>query len=347
MSISKYGKYMKPVVKWNAKAISVFFLIMALVMVVLGVWLGFFKTNGFVKTEAVITAIDREPDTSSDNADSYFDIPTVKYTVNGKEYVQKLSTNTNGKKVGDTVKVLYNPANPAEADLDEPGIAIYLLVVGAVLLAGSLYAIVKPGRQKKALRERQEEDGTAGQPLFMPSEKVTERKVYFKQDLGTAKGTCRIIDEDENLLYEAQCLKFSLLADTQYLFVDHENGIEREHLAGKTATTTSSAIYAFDAHSTFTFDGRDVWKYLHENGIRIENTFDGVMPAFRILRDGETIALATMTGKNAREVDQGEKSKWTNVTARGFFRVTTSEKYLDVIFTCLFAITRTEMMIYN
>ena len=37
----------------------------------------------------------------------------------------------------------------------------------------------------------------------------------------------------------------------------------------KTVTSSSDAPWVLDNHSTFSLNGEDVWKSLHENGIEI------------------------------------------------------------------------------
>jgi hypothetical protein len=152
-------------------------------------------------------------------------------------------------------------------------------------------------------------------------------------------------DGDRNLLFEAVCDKFSLVGDSLYTFVDREHGTQKQYSMGKTLTQSSDGMFALDNHSSFTLDGREVWKQLHKNGIRIETGLDGLKWAYTLYRDEEEIARIVSTGRKVHEEDAG--GVLSKMPVPGFFRIWTREKNLDAIFMVAFAIGRTDMMLYN
>ena len=335
----------KPWLIIPSKVLAALLLLVSLVVIGVGIYVGFFESRGFESATATIVRIDEEDDVTSaePNAKSY--TTTVTYTVDGKAYTEVLDTYTSSYKVGKEVKIKYDPANPATIHADSPGITIYLIGLGVLLLAGSIFTIVKNSRQRREVQEEKYENGEP-RPVFSPSRQLAEeREVYFLTDLGTAKGTCHLEDGDRNLLYEAQCDKFSLVGDSLYTFVDWEHNVRQQYSVGKTLTQSSDGLFVLDNHSSFLLDGRDIWKTLHENGVRIETGLDGIKWTYTLYRDEEPIARIVSTNKKVHEEDEG--GILSKVPFPGFFRIWTREENLDVIFLTAFAIGRTDMMLYN
>ena len=339
------NRIFKPWLIIPPKVVAALLILLALVVIGVGVYVGFFESRGFESATATIVRIDEEDDVTSAEANAKTYTTTVTYTVDGQAYTEILDTYTSSYKVGKEVKIKYDPADPATIHADSPGITLYLIGLGVLLLAGSILTLVKNSRQRKEVKASKAADGEP-QPLFGPSQQLAEeREVYFLTDLGTAKGTCHIEDAARDRLYEAVCDQFSLLGDSLYTFVDHEHGRETAYSVGKTDTTSSNGLFVLDNHSTFTLDGRDVWKQLHKNGIRIETGLDGLRWAYTIYRDDVEIARVVNTNKKVHEEDAG--GILTKVPFPGFFRIWTREKDLDAIFLTVFAIGRTDMMLYD
>lgn len=332
----------KPLVKWSAKGITIIFLIAGIVMTGLGVYFAFFRTNGFETTTAIVVATEENDTVSTDDTITYF--PIVEYTVNGTKYTVKLSDVYVDK--GDTgkeIKIKYNPENPKDIHDASPGATIYLLVAGGIITVVSLFVLIKNKKQVQKYAE-----STGSMPLFGAlTRSDAERKLYFVTDLGTAKGTCHIEDESRRVLYELVSKKFSLVADSEVEFVDHVTGQRTTHYIGKVATTSSGAIWVLDNHSTFTVDGKDVWKLLHENGVKIETGIGGIKFNYKISYNGETIATAEACGRYVHEEDEEKHGLLAKTPAPGFYRIRTTVEKCDIIFLTLMAIGRTEMMIYK
>ena len=245
--------------------------------------LGWPVVNAAAKIEiadgaATVTRIEEdETFVSADEKDKHY-IAYVTYIVNGREYTEALDSYSPSYEVGKEVKVKYDPAAPATVRDASMGFSLYLMCIGAALIAVAVVTMMKNRQQRRDVKEtRTRETGGEPQPLFRPSHKLPEeREVYFLTDQGTAKGTCHIEDGERNLLYEAVCDKFSLLGDSLYTFADREHGTEKQYSVGKTLTQSSDGLFALDNHSSFPLNGKDVWKQLHKNGIRIETGLDGL-----------------------------------------------------------------------
>lgn len=332
-------KVFKPLVKVSGKGMTIVFMAAGILMMLLGVYVGFFRSSGYVKSTGVITHLEEDIDVENGNT---IYIPTVTYTVDGREYTLIIGSRDNANQMGKEVKIKYDPANPAKANEDSPGLVVYLIGVGAVFVAAALFTLWKNKKQLKQLNQQ------PSQALFgMSQPGSVVRKLYFVTDQGTAKGTCHIEDADRNVLYEAVSKKFSLLADSEMEFVDHVYNRRTTHFIGKTVTSSSDAIWVLDNHSTFSVDGRDVWKQLHENGIRIQTGLNGLKWAYTIYRDEVEIARVVNTNKLVHEEDAEAKGPLAKVPFPGFFRIETNEENLDAIFLTLFAIGRTDMMFYD
>ena len=114
--------------------------VLAVIALAAGIYLTFFRSQGFVKTTGTIVALRED---SSDDSTVYF--PTVEYTVDGKTYTGELDTGSGSYKVGKTIPVLYDPNDPAVVH-DGSGVGIYFIVVGAVMLAVVIWSSVQKKR---------------------------------------------------------------------------------------------------------------------------------------------------------------------------------------------------------
>ena len=111
--------------------------ILAAVVMIVGVYMTFFQSRGFVKTTARIT--DVRMDSTGESAVYY---PTVEYTVDGKTYTTELDTGSKSYRIGQTISVLYDPNNPSAAH-DGGGFGLYLIIAGAVILAVIIFSAIK------------------------------------------------------------------------------------------------------------------------------------------------------------------------------------------------------------
>ena len=182
---------------------------------------------------------------------------------------------------------------------------------------------------------------------YAPSVKGEPRQLYFLTDTGTAKVGHRMEDADRKVLYEAKVTKFSLVGATGMDFIDHVKGTTTPHQVGHEIETDYHSIL-IDNHSGFRFDGEDIWKHLRRNGVVIESSFMSgkpLWPQYRVLRDGEEIAVLQSSGVHVHEEDAAGDGKLAKmVPARGYFRIQTREKNLDLLFVVAMAFARTSAL---
>ncbi len=103
--------------------------VLAVIVLIVGVYMTFFQSRGFVRTTASMT--DVRMDSTGESVVYY---PTVEYTVDGKTYTTELDTGSGSYRIGQTISVLYDPNNPSVAH-DGSGFGLYLIIAGAVILA--------------------------------------------------------------------------------------------------------------------------------------------------------------------------------------------------------------------
>ena len=318
--------------------IRYFALALSLIVLGIGVWQTFFVGRGFIKTEATIVSIE-ESETSTDDETSY-DV-TVRYTVDGQEYTGLLNSYSPTYKVGKTVAVRYNPADPTEFQ-DASGIMQILMGVALVVLVLTLLSWVREKRSQKDLEERRVMTGEVTYPVSAPG---PERKLYFITDLGTPKFGHRIEDSSRRVLYEAKMTKFTLTTPFGFDFIDHEHGRTTPHLIGHQESTEWNT-FLIDDHSTFTFDGEYIWQHLKRNGITVDSSLSRanlLKTAFVIYRNGVKIATVQASSQYVHEEDAAAHGRVANaLPAFGHYRIRTTETDLALLFLTVVAFARTD-----
>ncbi|MBE5822456.1 MAG: DUF3592 domain-containing protein [Butyrivibrio sp.] len=314
-----------------------FIAVFSAVIFIFGVYITFFQSRGFIQTQGSI--IDVEEDTTGDDP-TYW--ATVEYSVDGVTYTDRAQEAVGADSLGKTVTILYNPDNPAEFHI-KSWMSIYAMVVGGVLLLIVIVSSIIGGKDKKEIKKLQEEGGYTG---YAPSVKGDERELYFLTDLGTAKYGHRIEDGNRKVLYEAKMSKFSLANAYKFDFIDHEHGTTTSHLVGHEEESQWSSII-LDNHSTFEFDGVDVWKHLKENGISVDTSYTAgdatiVGMKYVISRDGVEIARAEQTSQYPHEDDAADHKLAAAIPVDGFYRLWTKEQNLDLLFVTLLAFARSK-----
>ena len=311
-----------------------FILVMALIAFAAGVYITFFQSAGYVKTQATIASIEVDEEWSDSEDTSY--IVMVDYVAEGSRYTSRLDSYSDGWKVGKTVTVYYDPQNPSVIHGGKGG-GVYLMVLGVVLIAGTFLI----GKKNKAALAEMETQRAKGGMTCAPSVKGEERELYFLTDMGTPKYGHRIEDKDRKVLYEAKMTKFSMVAAYHFDFIDHEHGVTTPHLVGHEEETEVNA-FLLDNHYTFDLDGEEIWKTLKRNGISVdtERQEGSVWPRFRVSRDGEEIAILEATSNHVHEEDEEKHKVLKKIAVKGFYRIWTREENLDAVFLTAMAFGR-------
>jgi hypothetical protein len=164
----------------------------------------------------------------------------------------------------------------------------------------------------------------------------------LKPKLNTLKQSFFLEDEMGNVVYESKMTKFSLFGASPYEFYNHKTNKVEEHKVGKTVTIEqggNSLISVLSKKSYFKYDGKNIWDYLHDLGIRIENkpSSNKIGMTYEISLEGKplgTVATSSPKGKSF-------------ITTDLYYDVICEEEDLDLMFLTAFSIAKTEQTFYN
>ncbi len=320
--------------KRRISGLALLSLILAFAAVLIGLYQIFFYSRGFVKTDAQIISVRQDPEAAADDQNY---IVIVRYTAEGKEYTEVLDYYDASFEEGKIVQVLYDPADPAVVHSHDKS-GLYMILAGVFILAVLLVSMLRTRRSLEALEQ------TRTDTVYAPSYEGTKRHLYYLTDRGTPKYGHHIEDQNRKVLYEAKMIRYTMLSPYSFDFIDHEHGRTVEHLIGHEESVEWDTLL-IDNHCTFTFDGEDIWNHLKRNGIRIEPEFmDGKLlwPCWRIYRGNKEIAYAESSSVYVHEEDEEERSRVSSLLpVPGFYRIDTSEEYLDLVFVIMTAFART------
>lgn len=166
--------------------------------------------------------------------------------------------------------------------------------------------------------------------LFRPEKK------FFKQ------GSI-LLDENNEVVYEAKMLKWTLFRPYKFEFVNCISKKTEEHKVGHTVTsqlTTGNITDAFSVKSSFKYDGKNIWDYLHALGIRIDTNLSGkgLGLTYTVTLKGKPFATIATSSPN------GKQGLFTMNT---FLKVSCEEQDLDLAFLVAFSIARTEQAFHD
>ena len=170
---------------------------------------------------------------------------------------------------------------------------------------------------------------------------MENRTYFFHPEKKVVKQGFLMEDQNGAVVYEAKMLKQTLLGPMIFEFVNHLSGKTGQHKVGHTVTTeTSGMMEFFSVKSHFKFDGKKIWDYLHEMGVRIDSGFSGdkVGMTYRVSLKGEEVAVIASAAANGSNFF---------VTSSFAYNVTAAEKDLDLAFLCAFAFARTDQTFYS
>ncbi len=125
------------------KRIWIFVLVFASIILLIGVYLGFIKSAGYVKTTGVVVSLREEKQYDSDlGTDRIIYYPTVSYTVDGKEYTGELDIGS-GFSIGEVLKIQYDPKNPSKVNSNSLVVIIIIFVIASLLIILSIFQIIR------------------------------------------------------------------------------------------------------------------------------------------------------------------------------------------------------------
>ena len=167
-----------------------------------------------------------------------------------------------------------------------------------------------------------------------------ENKYLLKPITGTVKEGFTLVNEEEKVVYECQMLKFKLFGASPFHFTNHLTNKREEHTVSKTVTMSESGIAEmFSTKSSFKYDGKNIWDYLHELGIRINSSASSAKlgMTYEVSFKGNHIATIASTTPKGKSI----------ITTGSYYDVICDENNLDLVFLVAFSIAKTEQVFYN
>ena len=167
-------------------------------------------------------------------------------------------------------------------------------------------------------------------------------KYHLKPALGTIKQGFFLDDENGNTVYEGKMMKFKIFGASPFEFINHVNGKREEHQIGKTVTVEQQGNGMLDLmsiRSWFKYDGKKIWDYLHDLGIRIDAKPSGnkLGMTYDISFEGKQIATVASSSPKGKSL----------ITTEMYYDVTCEEKDLDLVYLVAFSIAKTDQVFYN
>ena len=168
-------------------------------------------------------------------------------------------------------------------------------------------------------------------------------KYLLKPKLATVKQAFFLEDENGNMVYEGKMTKFKFFGASPFEIVNHITNKTEEHKIGKTVTIEQSngidIIDFLSKRSYFKYDGKKIWDYLHDLGIRIDSKLSGnkVGMTYDITFEGKPLATIATSSPKGKSL----------ITTDLYYDVTCEEKDLDLVFLVAFSIAKTEQTFYD
>ncbi len=321
-----------------------FLIPVGLILIIFGIILLCFKSNNYVETVGKVTDVRQYIDNTGENEQTLYDV-SFEYTVDGKQYSGNFDGLGSAGKVGDEIKVFYDPDNPERTTNTKAGniIAPIAIVLGAAAIAGGVFTAVKAFRKDKELDEQIKAAGGSLHVEPLPKDQLTE--YYVSYDGQVLRPGYIVEDGARNVVYEGKMEKNALVGSRRFVFTDHRNGTTEEHEVGHTLTQSFNDEL-FSAKSSFKFDGKNIWDVLHERGIRIATDIRSKFPnmTYTVSKDGRFLATVETSGQYVHEEDAAKHTLNIPV-GRYYYRCWTNESDIALLFLTVFAISETEQAI--
>ena len=314
-----------------------------LILIIFGIILLGFKTDNYVETVGKVTNVEQYLDHNGEDTQTVYDVD-FDYTVDGKQYSSSFTGLGKAYKVGDEIKVFYDPENPQNTTNSKSGIFGPIAIgLGALALVGGVLTAVKAFKKSKELDDQIKAAGGSLSIEPLPKSELTE--YYVSYDGQMLKPGYIVEDKARNMVYEAKMDKNALVGARQFTFTDVRTGKTTDHEVGHTVTQSFNDEL-FSAKSTFKFDGEKIWDVLHSRGIRIQTNMISKFPnmVYTIGRNGQFMATVETSGKYVHEEDAAEH-KLNIPMGRYYYRVWTKETDLEDLFLTVFAISETEQTV--
>ena len=317
-----------------------FFVPVGIVLIVFGIILLSFNTDSYLETVGKVTDVF---ETRNQENSKVYDV-SFSFTADGKEYEGVFGELTEEYKVGDEIKVFYNPEDPTQTTNSKLGgiIAPIVIGLGVLALAFGVFKTVKAFRNSKELDQVPKAPAVDFEG-FKQAPGVTE--YYCRHDGVTLKPGYVLEDAARRTLFEGKMTKQALVGARVFEFVNHATGAVTEHEVGHTTTQSYNDEF-FSVSSWFKFDGRKIWDVLHEKGLRMRTNLRSKFPnlVYEVSKDGAAFAVIETSGKYVHE-DEAAEHKLNVPVGRYYYRVWTNTRDFETLFLTIFAISETEQTV--
>ena len=316
-----------------------FFVPVGIVLIVFGIIMLMFNTDSYLETVGKVTEVVQT--VNAENSKVYD--TSFTFTVDGKEYNATFSELTKEYKVGDDIKVFYNPEDPTQTTNSKLGFLPPVLIgLGALALVAGVLMTVKAYKKSNELDKTPKADPAAFEG-FKQTPGVTE--YYCRYDGVMLKPGYILEDAARKVLFEGKMTRQALVGARTFEFSNHVTGGVTEHEVGHTMTQSYNDN-GWSAKSWFKFDGKNVWDVLHDKGIRLQTNMRSKFPNFtyEVSKDGQAFAILETSGKYVHEDEAAEHSLNVPV-GRYYYRVWTNTRDFETLFLTIFAISETEQAV--
>ena len=167
-------------------------------------------------------------------------------------------------------------------------------------------------------------------------------KYLLKPKLATIKQTFFLEDENGNMVYEGKMIKFKLFGASPFEMINYITNKKEEHKIGKTVTVEQGGndlINFMSKRSYFKYDGKKIWDYLHDLGIRIDSKLSAnkIGMTYEVSFEGKPFATISSSSPKGKSL----------ITTDMYYDIVCEEKDLDLVFLVAFSIAKTEQVFYN
>lgn len=130
----------------NERFLVIFMIILGVIAFVVGI-INVVKQNTYLPAQAEV--IDIRTETSGTDTRHTDFIYKVRYEINGQQYESEISLGMNAANRGDIIDILYDADNPISITEPGWGAAIYLLIIGPVVILISIFIFMKNMRPER------------------------------------------------------------------------------------------------------------------------------------------------------------------------------------------------------
>ena len=135
-----------------------FLIPVGLILIAFGVTMLIININNqnYIKIEATVADVEEEEDIVTDADGNHTTITynvSLKYTVDGKEYIGKLD-NVSKHKIGDKMEIYYNPNDPKQiTETKSLILPICIIIAGIIMLTVGVIKIITSFKSVNTIKE--------------------------------------------------------------------------------------------------------------------------------------------------------------------------------------------------